>query len=118
MKCVAFKALSIDAAYVNSLKELGYTELSDNELISMKGIGVDAAYIKMWHAAGYKDIPAQDLVAAPRDAWPGIIERRDALSAVAARALYPLAGLAKVTALAVHAHECRDVRFNIQVVSS
>jgi hypothetical protein len=60
---------------------------------------------------------AQDLVAAPRDAWPGIIERRDALSAVAARALYPLVGLAKVTALAVHAHECRDVRLNIQVVA-
>ena len=61
---------------------------------------------------------AQDLVAAPRDAWPGIISRRDALSALAARALYPLDGLAKVTALAVHAHECRDVRFNIQVVAS
>jgi hypothetical protein len=61
---------------------------------------------------------AQDLVAAPRDAWPGIIARRDALSALAARALYPLDGLAKVTALAVHAHECRDVRFNIQVVGS
>jgi len=61
---------------------------------------------------------AQDLVAAPRDAWPGIIARRDALSALAARALYPLDGLARVTALAVHAHECRDIRFNIQVVSS
>lgn len=61
---------------------------------------------------------AKDLVAAPRDAWPGIIARRDALSALAARALYPLDGLARVTALAVHAHECRDVRFNIQVVSS
>ena len=61
---------------------------------------------------------AKDLVAAPRDAWPGIIARRDALSALAARALYPLDGLARVTALAVHAHECRDIRFNIQVVSS
>ena len=61
---------------------------------------------------------AKDLVGAPRDTWPGIIARRDTLSALAARALYPLDGLARVTALAVHAHECRDIRFNIQVVSS
>lgn len=61
---------------------------------------------------------AQDLVGAPRDAWPGIIARRDALSAVAARALYPLDGLARVTALGIHAHECRDIRLNIQIVSS
>jgi hypothetical protein len=61
---------------------------------------------------------AQDLVAAPRDAWPGIIARRDALSATAARALYPLDGVARVAALAVHAHECRDVRLNIQIVAS
>jgi hypothetical protein len=61
---------------------------------------------------------AQDLVAAPRDAWPGIIARRDAISAAAARALYPLDGLARVTALGIHAHECRDIRFNIQVVAS
>ena len=61
---------------------------------------------------------AQDLVASPRDGWPAIIARRDALSAAAARALYPLDGLARVTALAVHAHECRDIRMNIQVVAS
>ncbi len=61
---VAFKALSIDAQYVNSLKEVGYTDLSDNELISMKGIGVDAAYVKTWQAAGYKDIAPHDMVAA------------------------------------------------------
>jgi hypothetical protein len=61
---------------------------------------------------------AQDLVAAPKDAWPSIIARRDALSAVAARALYPLHGLAAVTALAVHAHENKNIRWNIQVVSS
>jgi hypothetical protein len=60
---------------------------------------------------------AQDLVAAPRDAWPAIIARRDALSAVAARALYPLHGLAAATALGVHAHESRDIRWNIQVVA-
>jgi hypothetical protein len=60
---------------------------------------------------------AQDLVAAPRDAWPSIIARRDALSAVAARALYPLHGLAAATALAVHAHESKDIRWNIQVVA-
>jgi hypothetical protein len=61
---------------------------------------------------------AQDLVAAPRDAWPGLIARRDAISAAAARALYPLDGLARVTALGIHAHECRDIRLNIQIVAS
>jgi hypothetical protein len=61
---------------------------------------------------------AQDLVAAPRESWPAVIARRDALSAAAGRALYPLDGLARVTALAVHAHECRDVRLNIQIVAS
>jgi hypothetical protein len=61
---------------------------------------------------------AQELVAAPRAAWPDVIARRDAISAAAARALYPLVGLARVTALGIHAHECRDIRFNIQVVAS
>jgi hypothetical protein len=61
---------------------------------------------------------AQELVAAPRDAWPAVIARRDAASALAARALYPLHGVAKVTALALQQHECRDVRMNIQVVAS
>jgi hypothetical protein len=61
---------------------------------------------------------AQDLVAAPRDTWPAVIARRDAISAAAARALYPLDGVARVTALAVHGHECRDIRLNIQVVGS
>jgi hypothetical protein len=61
---------------------------------------------------------AQDLVAAPKEAWPSIIDRRDALSALAARTLYPLHGMAKVTALAVHAHENKNIRWNIQVVAS
>jgi hypothetical protein len=60
---------------------------------------------------------AQELAAAPREAWPAIIARRDALSAVAARALYPLYGVAAATALAVHGHECKDIRWNIQVVA-
>jgi hypothetical protein len=60
---------------------------------------------------------AQDLVAAPRESWPSIIARRDALSAAAALALYPLHGLAAATALAVHSHESKDIRWNIQVVA-
>jgi hypothetical protein len=61
---------------------------------------------------------AQELVAAPRESWPGVIARRDAISAAAAKALYPLAGAARLTALALHEHECRDIRLNIQVVAS
>jgi hypothetical protein len=57
-------------------------------------------------------------VAAPRDAWPPVIARRDELSAPAARAMYPLHGLAAATALAVHGHEIKDIRWNIQVVAA
>ena len=53
----------------------------------------------------------------PATSWPAVIARRDAMSAAAARALYPLDGVARVTALAVHGHECRDIRWNIQVVA-
>jgi len=60
---------------------------------------------------------AQELAAAPRETWPSIIARRDAVSALAGRALYPLHGLAAATALAVHGHESKDIRWNIQVVA-
>ena len=76
----------------------------------MFDFGLNAARDVAWKLA-------QELAAAPRDAWPAIIARRDALSAIAARALYPLRGLAAATALAVHAHECKDIRWNIQVVA-
>jgi hypothetical protein len=60
---------------------------------------------------------AHELAAAPRDAWPG--DHRQARRAVGGRraALYPLHGLASATALAVPRHECKDIRWNIQVVA-
>ena len=73
--------------------------------------GLNAARYVAWALA-------RELAGAPREAWPAIIARRDALSALGARAMYPLHGLAAATALAVHGHENKDVRWNIQVVSS
>jgi hypothetical protein len=72
--------------------------------------GLNAAREMAWSLA-------QELAAAPRDAWPSIIARRDALSALAGRALYPLYGLAAATTHAVHGRENKDVRWNIQVVA-
>ena len=51
-----------------------------------------------------------------REAWPAIVARRDALSALAARALYPLHGLAAVTARLTHGTS-RATSLNIQVVA-
>jgi hypothetical protein len=60
---------------------------------------------------------ATDLVAAPKDGWPAIVARRDQISALAGRALYPLHGMAAVAARLTHEHESKDIRWNIQVVA-
>lgn len=58
---------------------------------------------------------ANDLVATPRERWDAVIATRDALTAVAGRAL--LRGAASITARLVLEHESKDIRLNIQVVA-
>jgi len=58
---IAFKALSVDDAYVNGLKKEGYTNLSGDDLIGMKAIGVTPEFIRSFKDAGY-NIPKKDLV--------------------------------------------------------
>jgi len=60
---------------------------------------------------------AKQLANAPRAEWDAAIAERDAEVAAAARALYPLHGLAGHAQSWIHAAESSDVRFNIQVVA-
>ena len=60
---------------------------------------------------------AKQLVAAGEAAWPAVVARRDAETALFGRALYPLGGLAGRVAAWIHASESRDIRLNIQIVA-
>ena len=60
---VAYKAMSIDPAYVKSLSDVGLKGLSNSELVAMKANGITAEYVKNLQADGYKTISASDLIA-------------------------------------------------------
>ena len=60
---LAFKALNIDKAYINSLKEAGYEHLSNDDLIAMKSLNVKAEYIRDFQKAGFANIAPDDLIA-------------------------------------------------------
>ena len=60
---------------------------------------------------------ATDLVATPPEGWAALIARRDALTALAGRALFPLHGLAAVAAQLTHDHESKDIKLNIQIIA-
>lgn len=72
--------------------------------------GIDVARDVAWALA-------KQLANAPRAEWDAAIAERDAEVAAAARALYPLHGLAGHAQSWIHAAESSDVRFNIQVVA-
>jgi Family of unknown function (DUF5995) len=72
--------------------------------------GIDVARDFAWALA-------TELANTPRDGWDAPIARRDAVVAEAARALYPLHGLAGHVQSWIHAAESADVRYNIQVVA-
>lgn len=59
---IAFKALNIDNAFINSFKEVGYNNLSNSDLISMKALDVTPAFAKSFRDAGYNNIKADELV--------------------------------------------------------
>ena len=60
---IAFKSMNIDKEFINSFKEVGYTDLSNSDLIAMKSLGVTPEYIKTFRNAGYSNIKADDLIA-------------------------------------------------------
>ncbi|OIV40405.1 M56 family metallopeptidase [Flavobacterium johnsoniae] len=59
---IAFKALNIDKAFVDSFKGLGYN-LSNSDLIAFKSLNVTADYIKSFQNAGYKNIQIENFIA-------------------------------------------------------
>jgi hypothetical protein len=60
---VALKALDINPEYINSLKEVGYDNLSNDQLIPLKAQGITAEYIRKLKAEGFEDLSANDLIA-------------------------------------------------------
>jgi len=73
---IAFKAMNIDQAFINSFKEVGYNNLSNSDLIAMKSLGVTPAYIKTFQDAGYKNIKADELIALKaQDVTPALIKQ-------------------------------------------
>jgi hypothetical protein len=59
---VSFKAMNIDAAYINSFKAIGLTNIPHEQLVSFKAVGVTPEYIKGWFALGFKDIDPDEFV--------------------------------------------------------
>ena len=60
---VSIKALHVDPAYINSLKDVGYSNLSNSDLVAMKAQGITAEYIKNLQAMGFKNISSSDIIA-------------------------------------------------------
>ncbi len=60
---IAIKALNIDAAYIRSLKEVGYDNIDKSDLMAMKVQGITADYIQNLQKSGYKNIKPFDLIA-------------------------------------------------------
>jgi hypothetical protein len=74
------------------------------------GFGMGAARDLAW-------LLAEQVVAAGDAGRGHVIAKRDAETAVAGRALYPLRGFADRVAQWIHASECADVRDNIQIIA-
>lgn len=72
--------------------------------------GIDVARDLAWALA-------KELANTPPAGWDAVIAERDAEVAKAARALYPLHGIAGHVQSWIHAAESTDIRFNIQVVA-
>ena len=60
---IAFKALNVDKAFIDSFKALGYNNLSNGDLIGLKSLNVTPEYVKSFQNAGYKNISAENLMA-------------------------------------------------------
>jgi len=59
---VSYKAMNIDAAYINSFKAVGMTNIPHDELVAFKAVGVTPEYVKSWYDMGFKDINPEEFV--------------------------------------------------------
>ncbi|MHA4846269.1 M56 family metallopeptidase [Flavitalea antarctica] len=60
---ISYKALNIDAAYVRSIRDAGYPDISKNNIIAMKSQGITGDYIKNLKSSGFPDISASNVIA-------------------------------------------------------
>jgi hypothetical protein len=74
------------------------------------GFGMGAARDLAW-------LFAEQIVAAGERGREHVIAKRDAETAVVGQSLYPLHGFAGRVARWIHTSECRDIRFNIQIIA-
>ncbi|MFD0766465.1 M56 family metallopeptidase [Mucilaginibacter lutimaris] len=59
---IAYKALNVDADFVNQFKKAAYTNLSSSDLIGMKAAGVTPQFAESFKAAGYSNVSHDDLM--------------------------------------------------------
>jgi hypothetical protein len=59
---IRMKALKVDDEFINSFKEVGYTNLRPSQLVPMKSLGITPDYIKGFQSMGYKDIDPEDII--------------------------------------------------------
>lgn len=57
----SFKAFNITLQYIDSLKTMGYSNLSFANMIGLRGQNVTVDFIKQYRAIGFNDIPAEYL---------------------------------------------------------
>jgi hypothetical protein len=77
---IAFKALNIDKAYVDSFKKLGYKNISNSDLIGMKSLNVTSEYVKSFQNAGFQNIEAENLIALKsQDITPDLVKEYKSL---------------------------------------
>jgi len=77
---IAFKALNIDKAYVDSFKKLGYKDISNSDLIGMKSLNVTPEYVKSFQNAGFQNIEAENLIALKsQDITPDLVKEYKSL---------------------------------------
>ncbi|MEO7767940.1 MAG: M56 family metallopeptidase, partial [Ferruginibacter sp.] len=73
---IAFKAMNIDKVFINSFKEVGYSDLSNSDLISMKALGVTPEYVTSFRDAGYTNIKADELISLKsQNVTPSVIKQ-------------------------------------------
>lgn len=60
---VALKALNVDEEFINSFKEVGYTNISNSDIITLKAMDVTPAYIRSIQNMGYSRVPLSEIAA-------------------------------------------------------
>ncbi|HEY6899433.1 MAG TPA: M56 family metallopeptidase [Puia sp.] len=59
---VSYKAMNIDADYINSLKKVGYDNLDRRDITSLYSMKVTADYIKGFQDIGLKDLQTREIM--------------------------------------------------------